>query len=43
MHPDIEAGATTVGTLTTLTNTPEGQGGNVQSGIVAGDITGADG
>lgn len=43
MHPDIEAGAAAVGTVTTLTNTTEGQGGNVQSGIVAGDKTGADG
>lgn len=43
VHPDIEAGAATVGTVTTFANTTEGQSGDVESGIVDRDTTGASG
>lgn len=43
VNPDIEAGAATVGTVTTLADTAEGQGGDVQGGVIAGDTTGAGG
>jgi len=43
VHPDIEAGAATVGTVATLADTTKWQSGDVQSGIVAGDTTGAGG
>jgi hypothetical protein len=41
VNPDIEAGAATVGTVATLADTAEGQGGDVQSGVIDGDTTGA--
>jgi hypothetical protein len=41
VNPDIEAGAATVGTVATFTDTAEGQGGDVQGGVIDGDTTGA--
>ncbi len=35
VHPDIEAGAAAVGTVAALTNTAEGQSGDVQGSVVA--------
>jgi hypothetical protein len=43
VNPDIEAGAAAVGTVATLADTAEGQSGDVQGGVVAGDTTGAGG
>lgn len=43
VHPDIEAGAATVGTVAALTDTTEGQSGDVQGRVVAGDATGTGG
>ena len=41
VHPDVEAGTATVRTIATLANTTERQSRDMQSGIVAGDTTGA--
>lgn len=43
VHPNIEAGAAAVSTVTTLTNTTERQGWNVEGSVVAGDTTRAGG
>lgn len=43
VHPDVEAGAATVSTVATLADTTEGQGWNVQRGVVAGNATRAGG
>ena len=43
VHPDIEAGAAAVGTVATLADTTEGQGGDVQGGIVTRNTTRAGG
>jgi hypothetical protein len=43
VHPDIEAGAAAVGTIAALTDTAEGQSGDVQGGVVARDTTRAGG
>lgn len=40
VDPNVEAGSATVGTASTLTNTTEGEGWDVQSSIVNGDTTG---
>lgn len=41
VHKDIETGLTPVSTLTALANTTEGEGGDVQGGVVDGNTAGA--
>ena len=43
VDPDVEAGTSTVGAVATLADTTEGQGRDVQSGVVDGDTTGTGG
>lgn len=43
MHPDVEARAAAVGAVATLADTAEGEGRDMQGGVVAGDTTGAGG
>jgi hypothetical protein len=43
VHPNIETGAASVGTVATLTNTTEGQGWDVEGSVVARDTPGAGG
>lgn len=43
MHPDVEARATAVGAVATLTDTAEGQGRDVQGGVITRDTTGPGG
>jgi hypothetical protein len=41
MHPDIEGGATAIGAVAALPYATDGQGGNMQSGIIARNTSGA--
>jgi hypothetical protein len=43
VDPDVEAGTSTVCAVATLADTTEGQGRDVQSGVVDGDTTGTGG
>jgi hypothetical protein len=43
VHPDIEGGATAVGAVATLHYATEGQGGKMQSGIIARNTSRASG
>lgn len=43
VHPDVEARATAVGAVATLTDTAEGQGRDVQGGVITRDTTGPGG
>lgn len=43
VHPDVKAGAAAVSTVATLADTTEGQGWDVQRGVVAGNASGAGG
>lgn len=43
VHPDVEARAAAVSTVATLADTAEGQGWDVQRGVVAGNAAGAGG
>lgn len=43
MDPDVKAGTSTVGAVATLADTTEGQGRDVQGGVIDGDTTGTGG